>query len=158
MKGKTNGNKLVPTAHPAGAARLHGAGGSSIAYLAPLDIFLDDMPPSSNNAYTTGKGHGRRVLTTDARRWKESAIKQIRVTAGRAGWSMAPKTPMQIMILFRAPNILVWDLDGKVKLLQDAFCEAVGLNDAYVMDLHLRKRRWPNEQVCMRVMEWSEDV
>src|SRR5687768_11922571 len=106
-----------------------------------LAIILDDVPPSLNNAYRsiTIDGKSRRVLTGAARKWKADAIKQIRVAGNRIGWSMAKKTPMLIKIHYRAPNIFVWDLDGKAKLLIDAFCTAFELDDRYVMDLHQTK-------------------
>lgn len=121
-----------------------------------LAVVLDDIPPSLNNAYRTViiDGVPHRVLTTAAKRWKLATAKQIKVAAGRVGWSMVKKTPMKITIHYRAPNILVWDLDGKAKLLVDAAMEALGLDDRYVMDLHLTKERQPREQVLMRIEEW----
>ena len=122
-----------------------------------LTIVLGDMPPSLNNAYREViiERVARRVLTGPAKKWKADAIKQIQVAANRIGWSMAKKTMMQVEVHYQAPNILVWDLDGKLKLLQDAFCEAMGLDDRYVMDIHLSKERATTERVTMHITEWS---
>jgi hypothetical protein len=117
------------------------------------------MPPSLNNAYVTitTKSSSRRVLSGEAKAWKEGATLQIQSIASRAGWSMVKKTPMRVSILYRAPNVLVWDLDGKAKLLIDAAMEALGLDDRYVMALHQSKERHPSEQVYMRIAEWSQE-
>lgn len=118
-----------------------------------IDLVLDIMPPSLNNIYrsVTIKGITRRVLTGDAKKWKQDAITIIRCAGNQQGFVIQPKQPFDIDVLYRAPNVLVWDLDGKGKLLIDAFCEAFGVDDRYLMELHQRKQRGP-QSVCMRVM------
>jgi hypothetical protein len=118
-----------------------------------IDITLDDIPPSLNNIYRTVtiKGISRRVLTGDARKWKASTTTIIRNAGKVQGFDIAPKEPFAIAVLYTAPNVLVWDLDGKAKLLIDSFCEAFGVDDRYLMELHQRKQRGPC-QVRMRVV------
>lgn len=110
-----------------------------------LDLTLDTIPPSLNNIYKTitVKGISRRVLTTEARKWKDYATLIIRTAGRRVGWDIAPKQPFAITVLYQAPNVLVWDVDGKAKLLVDSFCEAFGVDDRYLMDLHQTKQRGP---------------
>lgn len=121
--------------------------------LQSLDLMLDDMPPSLNNIYrsVTIKGITRRVLTGDAKAWKQSTTIIIRNAGMLQGFALHPKQAFEIEVLYQAPNVLVWDVDGKGKLLIDSFCEAFGVDDRYLMELHQRKQRGPC-QVRMRVM------
>lgn len=121
--------------------------------LQALSITLDDMPPSLNNIYrnVTIKGITRRVLTGDAKKWKHDATTIIHNAGRLQGFDIQPKQPFRVDVLYQAPNVLVWDLDGKGKLLIDAFCEAFGVDDRYLMELHQRKQRGPCA-VRMRVM------
>lgn len=118
-----------------------------------LELTLDDMPPSLNNIYrsVTIKGITRRVLTGDAKKWKKDTTIIIRCAGNAQGFAIQPKHPFRIEVLYQAPNVLVWDVDGKGKLLIDSFCEAFGVDDRYLMELHQRKQRGPC-QVRMRVM------
>jgi len=108
-----------------------------------FEITLDDMPPSLNNIYKTVtiKGVGRRVMTADARSWKDYATLLIRNAGRLQGFDIASKQPFAIDALYTAPNMLVWDLDGKAKLLVDSFCDAFGVDDRYMMELRQRKQR-----------------
>lgn len=119
-----------------------------------LDIVLDDIPPSLNNIYRTItiKGISRRVLSGAAKKWKADATKIMRVAGSRQGWSIDPKRPFAIVVRYTAPNVLVWDLDGKPKLLIDAFCEAFGVDDRYLMALNQEKQRGQVAQLRMRVI------
>lgn len=108
-----------------------------------LALTLDTMPPSLNNIYRTitVKGISRRVLTGDAKKWKADATIIIRNAGRLQGFDIQPKQPFAITVLYQAPNVNQWDLDGKPKLLIDAFCEAFGVDDRYLMELHQRKQR-----------------
>lgn len=121
--------------------------------LQAFEITLDDMPPSLNNIYknVTIKGVGRRVMTADARSWKDTATILMRNAGRLRGFDIAPKQMFAIEVLYTAPNVLQWDLDGKPKLLLDSLCDAFGIDDRYLMDLHQRKQRGACS-VFMRVM------
>ena len=111
--------------------------------LQAFEITLDDMPPSLNNAYATvtNRGVSRRVMTSSARSWKDTATILIRNAGRLNGFDIAPKQPFAIEVLYTAPNVLQWDLDGKPKLLLDSLCDAFGIDDRYLMELHQRKQR-----------------
>ena len=111
--------------------------------LQAFEITLDDMPPSLNNAYATvtNRGVSRRVMTANARSWKDTATILIRNAGRLRGFDIAPKQPFAIEVLYTAPNVLVWDLDGKAKILVDSFCDAFGVDDRYLMELRQRKQR-----------------
>ncbi len=118
-----------------------------------LEITLDDLPPSLNNLYSTieVKGRSRRVLSSAANDWKRSAGLIIRNAAMHQQWTCEKKVPLFVEVIFASPTVLRWDIDGKAKLLIDAMCEAMGLDDRYVMSLNLMKARSPLERVQMRV-------
>jgi hypothetical protein len=47
------------------------------------------VPPSLNNGYTNGRGHGRRVLTSAGRGYKEHIADQVLKTSP-LGWARGP--------------------------------------------------------------------
>lgn len=106
-------------------------------------VTFDVMPPSLNNLYmsVTTKGVTRRVMSNAARAWKDGAVLVIRNAGRMQGFDIAPKQPFTIDVLYTAPNMFQFDLDGKAKLIIDAFCDAFGVDDRYLMDLHQRKQR-----------------
>lgn len=118
-----------------------------------LDIQIDDLPPSLNNIYRTVMVDGKpiRVLTSAAKKWKADAITIIKAAGSRQGWTVAKKVPIIIAIRYFAPNVLVWDIDGKPKLLLDALCSAFAIDDRYVMKLNQEKERSPRPYLRMRV-------
>lgn len=118
-----------------------------------LDLTLDTVPPSLNNLYRTVtiKGVSRRVLSGPAKAWKAGAALVIRNAARRQGFDLAPRQPFAMQVAYQAPNILMWDLDGKPKLLIDSLCEALGVDDRYLMDLRQTKQRGPTG-IALRVM------
>lgn len=117
-----------------------------------FEIELDDMPPSLNNLYSSIEVNGRprRVLSSEARAWKEAHALIIRTQGRIAGFSIAPGTLFSMTITLRAPNVLQWDLDGKSKLLIDAVCEAFGINDRHLFELRMSKGRG-NTSVRVRI-------
>ncbi len=101
------------------------------------------LPPGINQQYATVQG--RRVLSKDSRRYKREvrhAIRRFRVegvlpdalvAALRQGY-----VGLFIDFFFETPHRR--DLDGGLKIAQDAICEALGVNDSRVVDVHLVKR------------------
>ena len=101
------------------------------------------LPPSINQQYATV--NGRRVLSRDSRKYKQEVRKSIRrmraegtisdrlVAALREG-----HVALFIDFYFETPHRR--DLDGGLKVTQDAICEALGVNDNRVVDVHLIKR------------------
>ena len=92
------------------------------------------LPPSINQQYATV--NGRRVLSRDSRKYKKEvrmSIRRLRVAALREG-----HVGLFIDFYFETPHRR--DLDGGLKVTQDAICEALGVNDSRVVDVHLIKR------------------
>jgi crossover junction endodeoxyribonuclease RusA len=101
------------------------------------------LPPGINQQYATVGG--RRVLSKNSRKYKKEvrhAIRRLRVegvlsdalvTALRQGY-----VGLFIDFYFETPHRR--DLDGGLKITQDAICDALGVNDNRVVDVHLVKR------------------
>ena len=101
------------------------------------------LPPSINQQYATVQG--RRVLSKASRAYKKEvrqAVRRLRaagtipdalVRALRQGW-------MALFIDFYFETPQRRDLDGGLKITQDAICGALGVNDNRVVDVHLVKR------------------
>lgn len=100
------------------------------------------VPPSINHQYATV--NGRRILSAAGRRYKVEIGQQILV-------ALAHSTNKQSLLLrlrseyvalsirCRFTSLLRRDIDGGLKITQDALCEALGLNDNRVLELHLYK-------------------
>jgi Holliday junction resolvase RusA-like endonuclease len=118
-----------------------------------LEVTLDDLPPSLNNLYATieVKGRSRRILSSAANDWKRQAAWTMFAAAREQGWAVEAKVPLSVEVIYTAPDVLRWDLDGKIKLLLDAFSFAFGVDDRYVMSLRQSKARGPLRQLRMRV-------
>jgi crossover junction endodeoxyribonuclease RusA len=101
------------------------------------------MPPSVNNQYATVDG--RRVLSKEAARFKRTVREQVRraIAAGQIGRAELERLAtgyLALYIDFYFATPLRRDLDGGLKITQDALCEALTLNDNRVVDIHLIKR------------------
>jgi crossover junction endodeoxyribonuclease RusA len=101
------------------------------------------LPPGINQQYATV--NGRRVLSKASRKYKKEAGRIIRrlraegvvsdklVAALREGY-----IALFIDFFFETPRRR--DLDGGLKIAQDTICDALGVNDNRVVDVHLVKR------------------
>jgi crossover junction endodeoxyribonuclease RusA len=100
------------------------------------------LPPSINEQYATVQGH--RVSSLVARRFKQQVRDALR-SLERQG--ILPNELLEALrqrylalfldFYFATPHKR--DLDGGLKITQDALCEALGLNDNRVVDIHLIK-------------------
>ena len=100
------------------------------------------LPPSINEQYATVDGH--RVSTAVARRFKRQ-VKDTLHTLERDGKlqenlrSSFQQSYLSLFLNFYFTTPLKRDLDGGLKITQDALCEVLGLNDNRVVDIHLMK-------------------
>lgn len=109
----------------------------------PLTIRLTlPLPPSINEQYATVNGH--RISTIVARRFKETVQKKVRELE-RAGqlppeaYQRLREGYLALLLVFYFETPLKRDLDGGLKISQDALCTALGLNDNRVVSIHLLK-------------------
>jgi crossover junction endodeoxyribonuclease RusA len=122
-------------------ARASGLDGDGKKVPALLRLTLP-LPPSINEQYATVDG--RRVSTVAARRFK----KQVRDTfkqLERQGLlhdnlrSSFQQSYLALLLDFYFTTPHKRDLDGGLKITQDAICESLGVNDNRVVDIHLMK-------------------
>lgn len=101
--------------------------------------FALPLPPGVNQQYATV--NGRRVLSREARRWKTEAMKQLRqLTVPAAFTDTLHDGYLALFIDFYFATPMRRDLDGGLKITQDTICEALGIDDRRVVDIHLVKR------------------
>ena len=104
------------------------------------------VPPSINAQYATV--NGRRVLSAAGRAYKQIVAHHILVALSRFPHRAAllrtlrgDALALTLRFEFSAP--LRRDVDGGLKITQDAVCEALGLNDNRIVELHLYKEAAP---------------
>ena len=101
------------------------------------------LPPSINKQYAT-TSDGRRVSTEVARRFKRQVKDALR-TLERQGilheelLQRFRQDYLALSLEFYFETPLKRDLDGGLKITQDALCEGLGLNDNRVVDIRLLK-------------------
>ncbi len=125
-----------------------------------LEVTLP-LPPGVNNQYATV--NGRRVLSAEARRFKAAVKRQI--DEMQFGGQIHPAVLealrhgyLSLFIDFYFATPLKRDLDGGLKVAQDALCEALGINDNRVVDIHLVKRLDPrNPRIRVQLETIPED-
>lgn len=101
------------------------------------------LPPGINQQYATV--NGRRVLSRASRGYKVEVARIVRRLRAEGQISEALVEALRegfmglfIDFYFETPHRR--DLDGGLKIAQDAICEAIGVNDNRVVDVHLLKR------------------
>ncbi|GAC1399037.1 MAG: hypothetical protein NVS4B12_25120 [Ktedonobacteraceae bacterium] len=100
------------------------------------------LPPSINEQYATVDGH--RISTVVARRFKQQ-VRDVLHTLERQGLlpdelrNSLSQNYLALFLDFYFETPLKRDLDGGLKITQDALCDALKLNDNRVVDIHLSK-------------------
>ncbi|HEX9155659.1 MAG TPA: RusA family crossover junction endodeoxyribonuclease [Nitrospira sp.] len=100
------------------------------------------VPPSINHQYSTV--NGRRLLSTAGRAYKAQV--------GQLVWLNLANSPdrstllaglqsasLALSIRFYFTSALRRDVDGGLKIAQDALCEGLGINDNRIVETHLYK-------------------
>ncbi len=100
------------------------------------------VPPSINHQYATV--NGRRLLSSAGRAYKAQV--------GQLVWLILAKSPhrsallsqlqsasLALSIRFYFTSALRRDVDGGLKIAQDALCEGLGVNDNRIVETHLYK-------------------
>jgi crossover junction endodeoxyribonuclease RusA len=123
------------------------------------------LPPSINQQYATV--NGRRVLSKASRTYKKDVREIIRELRAEGVISDSLVATLRegfvglfIDFFFETPRRR--DLDGGLKITQDAICDALGVNDNRVVDVHLVKRIDPLrphiEVELEAILDWDFDV
>jgi crossover junction endodeoxyribonuclease RusA len=100
------------------------------------------VPPSINHQYATV--NGRRVLSAVGRNYKALVAQQVLVALARSPLRQnllktLQRDSLALSIHFHFASPLRRDVDGGLKIAQDALCEALGLNDNRLVEIHLYK-------------------
>ena len=100
------------------------------------------LPPSINEQYATVNGH--RVSTAVARHFKQEVKHKLATlerdgTLNEALLHRFQQSYLSLLLAFYFETPLRRDLDGGLKIAQDALCEGLGLNDNRVVSIHLLK-------------------
>jgi crossover junction endodeoxyribonuclease RusA len=100
------------------------------------------VPPSINHQYATV--NGRRLLSSAGRTYKTYVGQHVWLALAQspARFSLHHRLrsePLALSIRFFFASALRRDLDGGLKIAQDAVCEGLGLNDNRIIETHLYK-------------------
>lgn len=100
------------------------------------------LPPSVNHQYATV--NGRRVLSARGRRFKQIVAQHVLVSLagaqGRELWlGRVRRAFLGLTVQLYVPSLLRRDVDGGLKITQDALCEALGINDNRILHIQLIK-------------------
>lgn len=151
-------NGSVTTAHnrllPRPARRLRATPAPLLPISAPshstirpdrLSITLP-VPPSINHQYATVKA--RRVLSSVGRAYKALVGGLVLVALARSPhreplYRLLRQAPLSLAIRFHFQSAARRDVDSGLKIAQDALCEALGINDNRIVEIHLYKHADP---------------
>src|SRR5262249_56050462 len=104
-------------------------------------VLVLPLPPSINHQYATVQG--RRVLSRAGREFKSLVAEYIENWLDKYPYvdvALFQQHYLALTIVFYFRSALRRDLDGGLKIAQDALCEALGVNDNLVIEIHLSKR------------------
>lgn len=100
------------------------------------------VPPSINHQYATV--NGRRLLSSTGRAYKAQVGRQVWVMLAQSPCAPSFRErvrsgPLALSIRFFFSTSLRRDLDGGLKIAQDALCEGLNVNDNRIIETHLYK-------------------
>lgn len=128
------------------------AGGSLLTLTLPL-------PPSINHQYASVQG--RRLLSSAGRRFKHHVGQEVLChftkQRGRPSRVLAlDGLALALDLRFYFVSALRRDIDGGLKITQDALCEALGINDNLIVEVLLRKEidaASPRMELSLRIAQ-----
>jgi crossover junction endodeoxyribonuclease RusA len=115
------------------------------------------LPPSINHHYATVQG--RRVLSSEGRRFKTLVGQEVlcalaKRRTGPPSHAIPASVPLGLDLHFYFVSEIRRDIDGGLKITQDAVCEALGINDNRIVEVTLRKEKdvtSPRMKLSLRV-------
>jgi crossover junction endodeoxyribonuclease RusA len=104
------------------------------------------VPPTINHQYATV--NARRLLTAKGRQYKQHVAQEVLLVLGRSAYRQPllralRSSDLALSIRFHFTSPLRRDVDGGLKIAQDALCEALAINDNRITEIHLYKQRDP---------------
>lgn len=144
------GPELMATDHwrkvtkPISRIHFQRAGSLSLsAMVRPHELSLTlPVPPSINHQYATV--NGRRLLSATGRSYKSLVCEHVMLALSQASCRSAllkslKNTELVLSIRFFFTSRLRRDVDGGLKIAQDALCQSLGINDNRIVETHLYK-------------------
>jgi len=122
--------------------------GAVVSSARPASVLPDRLaltfppPPSINHQYATV--NGRRILSAVGRVYKDAVGRDVLVALAKSTHReeflrTTRAHPLALSIHFYFTSPLRRDVDGGLKIAQDALCEALGINDNRIHEIHLFK-------------------
>ena len=113
------------------------------------------VPPSVNHQYATV--NGRRLISSAGRAYKAQVGQLVWLKLAQSTHRAALLAHLQsewlaLSIRFYFTSALRRDVDGGLKIAQDALCEGLGINDNRIVETHLYKhidKDNPRIEVCL---------
>jgi len=128
--------RTAPNSHMPASTSLHPPTvGHAVALTLPV-------PPSVNHQYATVKG--RRLLSSVGRAYKAQVGQLVWLKLAQSDHRTVLLAQLQsqwlaLSIRFYFTSALRRDVDGGLKIAQDALCEGLGINDNRIVETHLYK-------------------
>jgi crossover junction endodeoxyribonuclease RusA len=121
------------------------------------------VPPSINRQYATV--NGRRLLSSTGRAYKTQVGQQVWIALAQSPARASLMTQLQsgslaLSIRFFFTSALRRDIDGGLKIAQDALCEGLGVNDNRIVETHLYKdvdKARPRIEVSLSIVPVSPE-
>ncbi len=114
------------------------------------------VPPSINHQYATV--NGRRLLSSGGRAYKAQVAQLVWLSLAQSSnrsvlVDRLKSESLALSIRFYFSSALRRDVDGGLKIAQDALCEGLGINDNRIVETHLYKhvdKNNPRIEVSLR--------
>ena len=116
-----------------------------------LDVEFDGLPPTVNHLHRSRNGH--RYKTSEARNWQEATAGLMLSKSKCECYTKA----VSLSIIFETNDRRRWDIDNRVKALQDCLSKAkIIKDDAQIQELKVKREY--GEQVKTRIvlMEYED--
>lgn len=121
------------------------------------------LPPSVNHQYATV--NGRRLLSSAGRAYKAHVGQLVWLSLTQSTHrlhvlSRLKSESLALSIRFYFTSALRRDVDGGLKIAQDALCEGLGINDNRIVETHLYKnvdKANPRIEVLLSTISDIED-
>ena len=110
-----------------------------------IDVTLDGLPPTVNHLYRSANGH--RYKTAEGKAYQESAAYEMRAQRAALPAKRAQGTylgPVALHIIMTTRTRRRWDLDNRVKAVQDCLMMAgIIKDDSQIDELVVRREPYP---------------